>query len=123
MRMLRLLRGHTHRTARLQIASTIQTPLQTFWPAVVFAIALYEVFSVFTFARPYDLFYSESGGFWQIRSDHPPGDLRFDPLGLRPTDPAARTEMETKELNHGRAAMIGIAGMVAQELATGRKLF
>jgi len=100
-----------------------QTPLQTFWPVVVGLIAIYEVFSVFTFARPYDLYYSASGGWWQIRPDHPPGDLRFDPLGLKPADPEARLEMETKELNHGRAAMIGIAGMVAQELATGRKLF
>ena len=97
-----------------------QTPLQTFWPSVIFVIAAYEVFSVFTFARPYDLFYSEGGGFWQIRPDHPPGDLRFDPLNLRPADSGARKEMETKELNHGRAAMIGIAGMVAQELRTTR---
>merc|ERR1719152_1134173 len=29
-----------------------QTPLQTFWPAVVFAIAIPEVFSVFTFQTP-----------------------------------------------------------------------
>ena len=101
-----------------------QTPLQTFWPVVIFAIAVYEVFSVFTFARPYDLFYAEAGGLWQIRPDHKPGDLRFDPLGLKPTDPATLKETETKELNHGRAAMIGIAGMVAQELATSpEKLF
>ena len=31
--------------------------------------------------------------------------------------------MATKEINNGRLAMIGIAGMVAQELATGNKLF
>merc|ERR1712194_568753 len=48
-----------------------QTPLQTFWPAVICAIAAYEVFSVFTFARPYDLFYTEAGGLWQIRNDQP----------------------------------------------------
>merc|ERR1719224_190585 len=29
-----------------------QTPLQTFWPAVVFAIAIPEIFSVFTFENP-----------------------------------------------------------------------
>merc|ERR1719393_821403 len=29
-----------------------QTPLQTFWPAVVFAIAIPEIFSVFTFTNP-----------------------------------------------------------------------
>merc|ERR1712182_61174 len=29
-----------------------ETPLQTFWPAVVFAIAIPEIFSVFTFETP-----------------------------------------------------------------------
>merc|ERR1711990_198811 len=29
-----------------------QTPLQTFWPAVVLAIAVPEIFSVFTFENP-----------------------------------------------------------------------
>ena len=48
---------------------------------------------------------------------------RFDPLEVRPTDAAAIEQMQTKELNHGRLAMIGIAGMVVQELATGEKLF
>ena len=100
-----------------------QTPLQDFWPIVLVAIATYETFSVFTFERPYDLFYSAGSGFWSIRSDHPPGDMRFDPLNLKPADAAARMVMETKELNHGRLAMIGIAGMVAQELITGHKLF
>ena len=55
--------------------------------------------------------------------DYLNGDLGWDPLGLKPTDPAARKEMETKELNHGRLAMIGIVGMVAQELVSGEKLF
>lgn len=100
-----------------------QTPLQTFWPVVTLVIGMYEAnTSVFTFARPYDLFYSDAGGVWQIRPDHLPGDMRFDPLGLVPADAEARLEMETKELNHGRLAMLGIAGMVAQELATGQKL-
>lgn len=99
------------------------TPLQTFWPVVVSAIGVVETFSVFTFERPYDLFYSGSGGFWNIRADHPPGDLRFDPLNLMPSDPADRLEMETKELNHGRLAMFGIVGMVVQELVTGEKLW
>merc|ERR1712151_229739 len=42
-----------------------QTPLQAFWPAVVAAIAIPEVFSVFTYETPF-------GGpprSWQIRSD------------------------------------------------------
>merc|ERR1719504_438894 len=59
---------------------------------------------------------------WSIRADHESGDLGFDPLGLKPTDPAELKEMQTKELNNGRLAMIAAAGMIAQELATGNKL-
>merc|ERR1719353_546184 len=94
-----------------------QTPLQTFWPAVVFLIAIPEVFSVFTFQSPV------GGQPWVIRTDHSPGDLGFDPLGLKPEDPAELKEMQTKELNNGRLAMMAIAGMVAQEAVTGGKLF
>merc|ERR1711934_238393 len=100
-----------------------QTPLQTFWPAVVGAIAIPEVFSVFTFETPALFAEKGKGGMvWSIRSDHESGDLGFDPLGLKPTDPAELKEMQTKELNNGRLAMIAAAGMIAQELATGEKL-
>merc|ERR1719171_704292 len=88
-----------------------QTPLQTFLPAVLFAIAVPEVFSVFTFEDP-------SKEKWAIKSSHVPGDLGFDPLGLKPTNAAELKEMQTKELNNGRLAMIAIAGMVGQELAS-----
>jgi len=94
-----------------------ETPLQTFWPVVVTFISILEVFSVFTFQNPAG---SEP---WSIRTDHTAGDLGFDPLGLKPTDPAELAEMQTKELNNGRLAMIGIAGMVVQELISGSKLF
>merc|ERR1719326_650335 len=104
-----------------------QTPLQTFWPAVVFAIAIPEIYSVFSFETP-ALFSggplgAKAGNPWSIRSDHESGDLGFDPLGLKPTDPAELKEMQTKELNNGRLAMIAAAGMIVQELATGQKLF
>jgi len=42
---------------------------------------------------------------------------------LKPTDPKELKEMQTKELNNGRLAMLAAAGMIAQELATGQKLF
>merc|ERR1712087_671455 len=94
-----------------------QTPLQTFWPAVVFVIAVIEVFSIIpAFENP-----NVEG--WAIKSDHVAGDFGFDPLGLKPTDPKDLYDMQTKELNNGRLAMIAIAGMVAQEGATGAKLF
>merc|ERR1719281_2274196 len=94
-----------------------ETPLQTFWGTVVFAIAIPEVFSVFTFNSPL------GGQPWSVRSDHDLGNLGFDPLGLKPSDATELKEMKTKELQNGRLAMIAAAGMIAQELASGNKLF
>jgi len=94
-----------------------QTPLQTFWPVVLVALAVPEVFSVFKFQSPFE------GERWALRTDSKPGDLGFDPLGLAPKSEADLLEMQTKELNNGRLAMIAIAGMVGQELASGAKLF
>merc|ERR1712010_159397 len=54
-----------------------QTPLQAFWPAVVFAIAIPEIYSVQTFNEPTS---TDRGQRWTIRSDHEAGDLGFDPL-------------------------------------------
>ncbi|CAN0114130.1 unnamed protein product, partial [Ectocarpus fasciculatus] len=51
-----------------------------------------------------------------LKEDYIPGDLGFDPLNLKPDDEEALDVMKTKELNNGRLAMIGIAGMLAQEL-------
>merc|ERR1719230_277755 len=94
-----------------------QTPLQTFWPAVVFAISTIEVFSVFTFQDP------RGNEPWTIKLDHEPGNLGFDPLGLKPTDPVELLAMQNKELQNGRLAMLGAAGMIAQELVSGEKIF
>jgi hypothetical protein len=94
-----------------------ETPLQTFWGVVTFAIAILEVFSVFSFNSPL------GGQPWSIRSDHEPGNLGFDPLGLKPTDPKELLEMQNKELNNGRLAMLAAAGMIAQEMVSGEKLF
>merc|ERR1719352_556991 len=104
-----------------------ETPLQTFWGVVVAALAIPEIYSVFTFQEPQGA--GKGGGFavkgeqWTIKEDHMPGDLGFDPLGLKPKDEDELVEMQTKELNNGRLAMIAIAGMVAQELVSGQKLF
>lgn len=90
------------------------TPLQQFWPAVVAAIAVPEAASVATFSNAEP---------WSIKEDHEPGNFGFDPLGLKPKDPAELKSLQTKELNNGRLAMIAAAGMIAQELATNRKIF
>ena len=94
-----------------------QTPLQTFWPCVVLVISTIEVPSVFTFDSPF------AGETWSVRTDHEPGNLGWDPLNLKPKTADELKAMQTKELNNGRLAMIATAGMLAQELATGHKLF
>ena len=38
---------------------------------------------------------------WEIRSDHVAGDFGFDPLGLKPTDPAELIEMQPGQLIGG----------------------
>ena len=93
------------------------TPLQTFWPVTVLLVGTIEIFGIFAFESPFD------GKWWTLKSEHTPGDYSFDPAGLKPTGAIELKDMQTKELNNGRLAMIAIAGMVGQELATGAKLF
>lgn len=66
---------------------------------------------------PKDVKYSQPG---LLRSDYTPGDIGFDPFGLRPEDPAELKTMQTKELQNGRLAMIAASGFLAQELASGK---
>jgi len=59
----------------------------------------------------------------KLNDDYYPGDIGFDPLGLKPTDGEEFATMATKELQHGRLAMLGAAGMIVQEQVTGAPLF
>ena len=87
--------------------------LPNFWLLVLFAVALIEGQIILTgWEKP-----GESKGIVaELREDYTPGDIGFDPLGFKPSDPEDFDIMRTKELNNGRLAMIGIAGMVVQEL-------
>jgi light-harvesting complex I chlorophyll a/b binding protein 1 len=50
--------------------------------------------------------------------------LSFDPLGLGPKDdPVAWKDMQTKELNNGRLAMIAIAAFTVEELVSHQEIF
>jgi hypothetical protein len=90
------------------------SPLQTFWPIVVGAIFLAESASYVTrMENP-----SETGNYWTFKEDALPGNLGWDPLRLGKT-----TDLRAEELTVGRVAMLGIAGMVLQELATQSYLF
>ena len=44
-------------------------------------------------------------------------------LGLKPEEPGAFSEIATKELQNGRLAMLGAAGIIAQELTNGEEIF
>jgi hypothetical protein len=96
-----------------------QTPLESYWAIAVgipLLLAIPEVFSVFTFKPPNE-------AMWEMNEDRVSGDLGFDPLNLKPKDPKGFKEMQTKEINNGRLAMIAFAGMVYQEALAGGKLF
>jgi hypothetical protein len=90
------------------------------WTVSVAQIAAYELISqVDKFISPF----GDEGRPWEMKLGYPVGDGGFDPLGLqRFQTPEEMKVMRTKELNNGRVAMIAIAGMVAQELATGKQL-
>mmetsp|Transcript_32778 Transcript_32778/g.62865 ORF Transcript_32778/g.62865 Transcript_32778/m.62865 type:complete len:236 (+) Transcript_32778:129-836(+) len=62
-------------------------------------------------------------GFQELNEDYYPGDVGFDPLGLKPSDPEEFATLATKELQNGRLAMLGAAGMIAQELTNGEEIF
>ena len=67
-------------------------------------------------------FGSPFGTMWKLRENYYPGDLGFDPLGLKPSDPRKFADMQTRELQNGRLAMIGAAGMCAQEIFNHRTI-
>lgn len=66
---------------------------------------------------PADASYDQPG---LLRENYYPGDIGFDPLGLRPEDPEELDVMITKELQHGRMAMLAAAGFLAQEAVDGK---
>eukprot|EP00538_Stauroneis_constricta_P005146 CAMPEP_0119572556 /NCGR_PEP_ID=MMETSP1352-20130426/44681_1 /TAXON_ID=265584 /ORGANISM="Stauroneis constricta, Strain CCMP1120" /LENGTH=232 /DNA_ID=CAMNT_0007622241 /DNA_START=134 /DNA_END=832 /DNA_ORIENTATION=+ len=51
--------------------------------------------------------------------DYQLGDCNFDPLGFYPSDKAGQMAMQTKEIKHGRIAMMAILGFAAQEAIYG----
>jgi len=89
-----------------------------FWILLAVAIGASEQYRAeVAFVDPKDVPDAEPG---LMREDHFPGDIGFDPLGLKPQDPEEFEIMVTKELQHGRLAMLAAAGFMAQELVDGK---
>lgn len=89
-----------------------------FWGPLVIAIGVCEAYRVQAgWARP------DSTGVNKLLPEYEMGDLKFDPLGLKPTDAEELKTLQTRELNNGRLAMIAIAGFVTQEFVNGTDIF
>lgn len=60
------------------------------------------------------------GPLFTLRENYYPGDIGFDPLGLKPADAKEFDNMAAKELSNGRLAMLAVAGMCVQEQINGK---
>jgi hypothetical protein len=89
-----------------------------FWIALTIAIGASEVKRAEVgWVEPENVPVGKAG---LLRDEYYPGDIGFDPLGLKPADNAEFNTMVTKELQNGRLAMLAAAGFIAQELTDGK---
>eukprot|EP00878_Enallax_costatus_P000585 GHUV01000683.1.p2 GENE.GHUV01000683.1~~GHUV01000683.1.p2 ORF type:complete len:261 (+),score=95.59 GHUV01000683.1:184-966(+) len=90
-----------------------------FWEPLLLAIGLAESYRVaLGWATP------TGTGFNSLKDDYEMGNLGFDPLNLGPKDdPVAWKDMQTKELNNGRLAMIAIAAFTVEEWVSHQEIF
>merc|ERR1719194_224067 len=69
------------------------------WVAMTIGIGAAEALRIQAgWANPYE----KMENVQALKPDYYPGDLGFDPLGLKPSDPAELRIMQEKELSHGR---------------------
>jgi len=103
----------------------VEKTLPNFW---LIPIAFTGFFEAISIAKGWAPFEETKGGLGFLKEEYIPGDLGFDPLGLKPPGSEkfdAKTgrieysedfiDMRNKELQNGRLAMLAVAGMVAQE--------
>jgi len=107
----------------------VQEKAPFFFAFLVSVIATWELLrATIGWERPTDAISKNKdveGKTWlsKLNDDYYPGDIGFDPAGLKPTDASEFAEMQSKELSHGRLAMFAAMGMIVQEQVTGQPLF
>jgi Chlorophyll A-B binding protein len=102
------------------ITHLAQVPF-VFWPILTILLGRVELDRArIGWVAPEDVPVGQPG---LLRDDYIPGNLGFDPLGLKPSDPLEFEIMQTKELQNGRLAMLAAAGFMAQELVDGKGIF
>lgn len=84
---------------------------------ITFAVTTFAVETARVQRAIYDPTSCTEEQFGKYRPDYIPGDLGFDPLGLKPNDPEEFKKKQTKELQNGRLAMLAASGFLAQELS------
>jgi hypothetical protein len=73
-----------------------------FWIILTIAIGATEQYrATIGWVEPENIPIDQPG---KLREEYTPGDIGFDPLGLKPTSPEAMLEMQNKELQNGRLA-------------------
>ena len=89
-----------------------------FWAVIIAFVGAYEASRAEAgWVDPADCPVDQPG---LLKDDYSPGDLKFDPFGLKPEDPEEFAIMQTKELQNGRLAMLAAAGFLAQEAVDGQ---
>jgi light-harvesting complex I chlorophyll a/b binding protein 1 len=82
---------------------------QPFWEIIALTIGIAEAYRV---AKGWE---DPNKGIFTLRDSYSPGDVGYDPLGIRPENEVELFDLQTKELNNGRLAMIATLAMVVQE--------
>merc|ERR1719188_344917 len=83
--------------------------LTYFWPALLALSGFVELVAGF------ERFEFNSEGQRVLKEGLIPGDIGYDPLGLKDTW-SEEDDIEGKELLNGRLAMVSLLGIIAQEL-------
>jgi light-harvesting complex I chlorophyll a/b binding protein 1 len=100
--------------AVLQFGKATAAGPATFWGAVIVAVSFLELSLM-------------NGQQWSTERNYnnplEAGDFGWDPMGMKPKKPEELKTLQNKELLNGRLAMISAAGIIAQEMVTGKKIF